>query len=95
MLSPALLVTFPYATVPDGVIVELVPRRNIMVVGRIRVIDPAFRTKKGIGVGSTISQVRAAYGPGVVLSGEGNVSMGVDELSAGFELDQTGPFSPV
>jgi len=45
---------------------------------------------KGIGVGSTVGQLRAAYRLDSMVSGEGNVAIVVNELSASFSLDQTG-----
>jgi len=74
MLSPALSLTFQGTTQPqpDGVVAELACQERL-VVWRIEVRDPAFRTEKGIGVGSTVGQLRAAYRLGAVLSGEGNV----------------------
>ena len=92
-LSPALFLRFGSLTQHDGIIAELAPERGQMVVWRIQVRDPAFKTLKGIGVGSTVGQLRAAYKPGQVIAGEGAVALGVDELSASFVLDQKGPES--
>ena len=91
MLSPALLLRFDGLTQRDGVVAELVPGSRSLTVWRIEIRDPAFRSVKGIGVGSSIGQLRSAYRLDSVVSGEGNVAIRVEELSASFKLDQTGP----
>ena len=50
-LSPALALTLPGLQQRGGVIAELVPRDNDLVVWRISITDPSVRTAKGIGVG--------------------------------------------
>jgi len=91
MLSPALLLRFVGLKQRDGVVAELVPEQGHFTVWRIEIRDPAFRTMKGIGVGSTVAQLRSAYRMDSVLSGEGSVVIRVEELSASFKLDQTAP----
>jgi hypothetical protein len=88
MLSPALLLRFPGTTQPDSIVAELAGDAHGFVVWRIAIRDPAFRTAKGIGVGSTVGQLRAAHQVGAVLHGEGNVAVRADDLSASFLLDQ-------
>jgi hypothetical protein len=89
-LSPALLLRLPGTARRDAVVAELVCQKGL-VVWRIEVRDAALKTTKGVGVGSTVGQLRAAYRLGNVVSGEGNVAVRVEELSASFMLDQTAP----
>jgi hypothetical protein len=90
MLSPALLLRFLGASQRDGVVAELMAGRNGLTVRRIEIRDPAFRTLTNIGVGSTVGQLRSAHRLNSMLSGEGNVVIRVEELSASFVLDQSG-----
>ncbi len=90
-LSPALELSFPETQLSGGVIAELVPRDNDLVVWRISVTNPSVRTEKGIGVGSSVAQLRAAYRTTGVATGEGAVFVVVAELSGSFKLDTSGP----
>jgi hypothetical protein len=90
-LTPALELSFPETRVSGGVVAELVPRDNDLVVWRIAVTNPNLRTEKGIGVGSSIAQLRSAYRTTGIGSGEGRVFVMVEELAASFELDTSVP----
>jgi hypothetical protein len=88
-LSPALELTLPGATKKFSVVAELGCRQGL-VVSRIFIRDPAFRTAEGIGAGSTVAELRKAYTLGDFSTAEGGASVVVNALSATFELDQTG-----
>ena len=88
-LSPALALTLPGSEFSGGVVAELIPSGNVLLVFRISVFDPMLRTAEGIGVGSTVGALRAKYKLDVVGTGEGRVFIDVDELSASFEIDQS------
>ena len=53
--------------------------------------NPNVRTEKGIGVGSSVAQLRSTNRITRVGSGEGRVFVMVAELAASFELDRSGP----
>lgn len=89
-LSPALELSFPETGLAGGVVAELIPRDNALVVWRIAVTNPKVRTEKAIGVGSTVAQLRAAHRITGVGTGEGQFVM-VADLGASFELDTSGP----
>lgn len=90
-LSPALELSFPETRIEGGVVAELVARDNDLVVWRIAVTNPNVRTEKGIGVGSTVGQLRSAYRLTSVGTGEGRVFIVAEEFGASFELDRSRP----
>lgn len=57
-----------------------------LIVRAIEVRDPRFRTAAGIRLGSTLGELRKAYGPLVKIGGEGTVGARVESLSMTFDL---------
>lgn len=90
-LSPALVLKVRAGEEAGEITAEIGAIANQLVVTRISISDPVFRTDKGIGVGSTVGDLRGAYDLSWVDVAEGGVYVGVDELGASFALDQSGP----
>lgn len=89
-LSPALeLKRFGSQLVPS-IIAEVGPSGNRLVVTRVNVLDPGFKTKEGIGVGTTYGQLRTVYKIDWVGSAEGRFFARVEALAISFELDTIG-----
>jgi len=61
--------------------------QNGFVVWRINVYDKRFRTDKGIGVGSTLGDIRKSYKVDWIAFGEGLLFARVEEIGMSFALD--------
>jgi hypothetical protein len=90
-LTPALALTLPGLQQHGGVIAELIARDSHLFVYRISINDPTLRTEKGIGVGSTVDELRAAYEIKSLGYGEAGFHVRVEELAASFLLDGGDP----
>lgn len=86
-LTPALRLTLPGLRQRSGITAELSARGNQLVVYRIIIDDPSLRTDRGIGVGSTVDELRKVYSIRPLGYGEAGFFVRVDELGASFLLD--------
>ena len=89
-LTPALEIKLFGVQTPVSLVAEILPSDNKLVVTRIRVIDPRLRTKEGVGVGSTYSDLRKHYAIDWVGPGEGDFFARVEALGISFMLDMSG-----
>ena len=89
-LAPALELKRFGAQLVPGLIAEIGPLGDRLVVTRIHVLDSGFRTKERISVGSTYAELRSAYRIDWVASGEGSFFARVEELAISFQLDTSG-----
>lgn len=88
-LSPALNIQPEETSREDAIVAELTCNGEL-VVWRICVYDPAFRTRSGIGVGSTFGQLRKLHNISGIGMAEGIFCFYVDDLSMGMGLDISG-----
>ena len=71
-----------------SLIAEIAPRKDF-VIQRISVLDDRFRTKEGIGIGSTLGELRIHYHDVKILAGEGGMPCArVDSLGMTFGLEE-------
>ena len=96
--TPAVELTPPGASVTGGVIAELRQvgtATDARQVWRIRIADPAVRTAGGVGIGSTVEQLRSAHQVDWVGTGEGRTYLRVNTLNASFGIESDAAVSGV
>jgi hypothetical protein len=89
-LSPALELRMATVQLAPSIVAEIQSAASQLVITRIHVIDPSFRTKEGIGVGSTYGELRSTYRVDWVAVGEGEFIARVERLGISFVLDVSG-----
>ncbi len=72
-------------------ITVMIDKEDDWLVGGIYVKDKRFRTGKGIGIGSTLGDIRKAYKVNWIGFGEGPLVADIDNLGMSFELNFTQP----
>ena len=70
-----------------SLVAEILWRQGDWVIYRINVYDKRFKTDKGIGVGSTLGDIRKSYEVDWIRFGEGTLYARVAELRMSFALD--------
>jgi hypothetical protein len=70
---------------------EILGQGANFVVGRIDVLDSRFRTDRGIGVGSTLGDIRKSYHVDWIGYGEGPLMARVEQVGMSFTLDYDNP----
>lgn len=92
MFTPLLEVYLPghTSTTAPALLLRIEQDKEWIIDG-IGVEDGRFRTREGIGVGSTLGQIRRAYRINDIAFGEGPLYANVAELAMSFQLDFTDP----
>jgi hypothetical protein len=64
---------------------------STFVVGSVSVNDPRFKTDVGVGVGSTLGEIRRSYEVDWIAFGEGPLFARVEQMGMSFALDYSAP----
>lgn len=79
------------AKTKPSVVTEVVGQSPTFRVGRITVYDVRFKTEKGVGVGSTLGEIRRNYQVDWIGFGEGPLVARAEQIGMSFVLDYARP----
>lgn len=88
MFSPALAIYAEKGSRDKPSLVAEIGWQNNWVVSRLLVYDPKFKTRNGLGVGSTLAELRKTYRVKEIAQAEGDIFAVVEELKMSFSLDK-------
>lgn len=92
MFEPMLEVYLPgHTSMTAPALLLRIEQDNGWIIDGIGVNDARFRTRAGIGVGSTLGEIRRVYRISYIAFGEGPLVANVEELQMTFELDFNQP----
>jgi hypothetical protein len=90
--TPAIEIYLPEGLkTKPSVVTEVVGQYPRFRVGRITVYDVRFKTEKGVGVGSTLGEIRRNYQVDWIGFGEGPLFARVEQIGMSFALDNAKP----
>ncbi len=90
--SPAIEIYLTQSgTTKPSLVAEIVGQYPTFLVGRITVYDSRFKTDKGVGVGSTLGEIRRNYKVDWIGFGEGPLFARVEQIGMSFALDYSKP----
>lgn len=85
--APAIEIYLEGQQAEPALVAEIYQLQHEWIIRRIRINDERYRTSKGVGVGSTLGDIRKQYKVREIGRGEGNVVALVEEIRISFGLN--------